>query len=127
MLSGTCSWNPIFSVSSVAEPAAAVVSTRVRPVPVHLMVSCLDLGKYVGKTPEPDTSFDRRVIFAPCFQAAVAVPGLSRPFKLALVSYLLTYAPQYVQGESSSTSTGVRASRRHGLFVNYYAPLWDFN
>jgi hypothetical protein len=98
-----------------------------RPVPIHFMASFLDLGNYVGKTPEPDKSPDWRAIIAPGVQAAVAVPFLSRPSNLVLIGYSWTYAPQYVEGESPSTSTGFKSSRRRGVFVNYYVPLWDFN
>jgi hypothetical protein len=96
------------------------------PVPVHLMLTALDLGNYVGKTTEPNTSPDWRAIIAPGFEVGVGVPGLSRATNLVLVGYSWTYAPQFVDA-STLTTTAFKGARRRGLFVTYYVPLWDFN
>lgn len=98
------------------------------PLPIHVMLTVLDLANYVGKTTEPNSSPDWRAIIAPGMQVGVAVPGLSRANNLVLVGYALTYAPQFLEtpAASGAGSASFRGARRRGLFVTYYVPLWDF-
>jgi hypothetical protein len=97
------------------------------PLPVHVMVSFLELSNYVGKTTEPGSSPDWRSIIAPGVQVGVAVPWISRPSNLVLVGGSISYAPQFVVASNADGATTFRGAQRRGLFVTYYVPLWDFN
>lgn len=88
------------------------------PLPIHVMVTMLDLANYVGKTTEPNSSPDWRAIIAPGIQAGVAVPGLSRANNLVLVGYSVSYAPQFPHPDARIPDEGSRPTRPATGFIN---------
>lgn len=89
----------------------------------HTMLSVLDLGNYVGKTGEPDSTPDWQAIIAPGVQIGLPIGTASNFVVLGLN---VGYAPRFVAADTNGATTP-RSALRYGIFAHYFVPLWDLN
>lgn len=93
-----------------------------RRAPFHIAINALDLGSYLARSADTNTTPQWTSILSPGLQVGLPI-GVASNF--VVVGYNWSYDPRFTTSPVAG-DTSPRGASRRGWFVNYYVPLWDF-